>query len=91
MPASTLRVILIDVRVKWPSERSEWLCTFAQLYLLSFSGTRLDDKKLAEWHPKHGPITKIMLPNGVKGDTAPLALGLWYDFHEVGDHLGNVR
>ncbi len=25
-----------------------------------------------------------------KGDTAPLALGLWYDFHEFGWHLGNV-
>ena len=23
-------------------------------------------------------------------DTAPLALGLWYDSHEVGWHLGNV-
>ena len=47
-------------------------------------------RKMAEWHPKHRPITKIMLPDGVKGDTAPLALGLWYDFHEVGCHLGNV-
>ena len=36
------------------------------------------------------PITKLMLPDGVKGDTAPLALGLWYDFHEVGCHLVNV-
>ncbi len=47
-------------------------------------------RKMAEWHPKHGPITKIMLPDGVKGDTAPLALELWYDFHEVGCHLGKV-
>ncbi len=47
-------------------------------------------RKMAKWHPKHRPITKIMLPDGVKGDTAPLALGLWYDFHEVGAHLGNV-
>ncbi len=47
-------------------------------------------RKMAEWHPKRGPIAKIMLPDGVKGDTAPLALGLWYDFHEVGAHLGNV-
>ena len=45
---------------------------------------------MAEWHPKHRPITKIMLPDGVKGDTAPWALGLWYDFHEVECHLGNV-
>ena len=47
-------------------------------------------RKMAEWHPKHGPITKIMLPDGVKGDTAPLALGLCYDFNEAGCHLGNV-
>ena len=47
-------------------------------------------RTMDEWHPKHRPITKIMLPDGVKGDTAPLALGLWYDFHEVGCHLGNV-
>jgi len=45
--------------------------------------------KMAEWHPKRGPITKIMIPDGVKGDIAPLALGLWYNFHEVGCHLGN--
>ena len=43
-----------------------------------------------EWHPKRGPITKIIPSDGCKGDTAPLALGLWYDFHEVGCHLGNV-
>ncbi len=47
-------------------------------------------RTMDEWHPKHRPITKIMLPDGVKGDTAPLALGLWYDFHEVGCHLENV-
>ncbi len=47
-------------------------------------------RKMAAWHPKHGPITKIMLPDGVKGVTASLALELWYDFHEVGCHLGNV-
>ena len=42
---------------------------------------------MAEWHPKHGPITKIMLLDGVKGNTDLLALELWYDFHEVGCHL----
>ncbi len=47
-------------------------------------------RKMAEWHPKHRPNTKIMLPDGVKGDTAPLALGLWYDFHGFGCYLGNV-
>ena len=44
-------------------------------------------RTMYEWHPKHRPITKIMLPDGVKGDTAPWALGLWYDFHEVECHL----
>ncbi len=47
-------------------------------------------RKMTEWPSKRGPIAKIMLPDGVKGDTAPLALGLWYDFHEFGSHLGNV-
>jgi len=46
--------------------------------------------KLVEWPSKRGPITKIMLPDGVKGDIAPLALELWCDFHEVGCYLGNV-
>ena len=47
-------------------------------------------RKMTEWHSKRGPITKIMLSDGGKGDTAPLALELWYDSHEVGWHLGNV-
>jgi hypothetical protein len=47
-------------------------------------------RKMIEWHSKRGPITKIMLSGGGKGDTAPLALGLWYDFHNFGCHLGNV-
>ncbi len=47
-------------------------------------------RKMTEWHSKRGPITKIMLSGGGKGDTAPLALGLWYDFHDFGCHLGNV-
>ena len=45
---------------------------------------------MAEWHSKHGPMSKIMLPDGVKGDTAPLAAGFQYDSHEVGSHLGNA-
>ena len=45
---------------------------------------------MAEWHPKHGPVTNIMLLDGVKGNTDPLALVLCYDFHEFGCHLGNV-
>ena len=42
------------------------------------------------WPSKRGAISKIMPSDGCKGDTAPLALGLWYDFHEFGWHLGNV-
>ena len=45
---------------------------------------------VAEWNSKHGPITKFMIPNGVKGGSAPLALEPWYHFHEVGYHLENV-
>jgi len=33
-------------------------------------------RKMTEWHSKRGPITKIMLSDGGKGDTAPLALEL---------------
>ena len=47
-------------------------------------------RKMTEWPSKRGPIAKIMLPDGVKGDTASLALEPWYDYHEVGCHLGNV-
>ena len=47
-------------------------------------------RTMAEWHPKRGPIAKIMPSDVCKGDTARLALGLWYDFHEVECHLGNV-
>ncbi len=31
-------------------------------------------RKMDEWHPKHRPITKIMLPDGVKGVPLP---GRW--------------
>jgi len=47
-------------------------------------------KNMTEWPSKRWPITKIMSSDGCKRDTAPLALGLWYDFHEFGCHLGNV-
>ncbi len=40
--------------------------------------------KVTEWPSKRGPIAKIMLPDGVKGDAAPLAVDQWYDYHEVG-------
>ena len=50
----------------------------------------LDGEKMTEWASKRGQITKIMLSDGGKGDTVPLAVGRWYYFHEVGCHLGNV-
>ena len=45
---------------------------------------------LAKWPSKRGPITKIMPSDGCIGDTVPLAVGKWYDFHEFGWYMGNV-
>ncbi len=39
---------------------------------------------------KRGPISKIRPSDGCKGDTVPLAVERWYDFHGFGCHLGNV-
>ncbi len=47
-------------------------------------------RKMTEWPSKRGPITKSMPSDGCKGDTVPLAVPKWYDFHELGWHLGNV-
>ena len=47
-------------------------------------------RKMIERPSKRGPITKIMPSDGCKGDTVPLTVGKWYDFHEFGWHLGNV-
>ncbi len=47
-------------------------------------------RKMAERPSERGPITKIMPSDGCKGDTVPLTVGKWYDFHEFGWHLGNV-
>ena len=47
-------------------------------------------RKMNEWPSKRGPITKIMPSDGCKGDTVPLVVGRWYNFHEFGCHLGNV-
>ncbi len=47
-------------------------------------------KKMTEWPSKRGPITKIMPSDGCKGDTVPLEVGKWYEFHEFGWHPGNV-
>ena len=41
-------------------------------------------RKMTEWPSKRGPITKIMPSDGCKGDTVPLAVGKWYEFHEFG-------
>jgi hypothetical protein len=45
---------------------------------------------LGKWRSKRGPISKFGPSHGGKRDTAPLALGLWYDFHKYVWHLGNV-
>ena len=47
-------------------------------------------ENLAKWRSGRGPFSKIMPSEVCKGDSAPLALGLWYDFHEVECHLGNI-
>ena len=46
--------------------------------------------KVTEWPSNRGPISKIWPSDGCKGDTVPLAVGQWYNFHSVGCHLGNV-
>ena len=47
-------------------------------------------RKMTEWPSKRGPITKIMPSDGCIGDTVPLAVGKWYDFHEFGWYMGDV-
>ena len=47
-------------------------------------------RKMTEWPSKRGPLTKIMPSDGCIGDTVPLAVGKWYDFHEFGWYMGNV-
>ena len=47
-------------------------------------------RKMTEWPSKRGPITKIMPSDGCIGDTVPLAVGKWYDFHEFGWYMGNA-
>ena len=47
-------------------------------------------RKMTEWPSKSGPITKIMPSDGCIGDTVPLAVGKWYDFHEFGWYMGNA-
>ena len=45
---------------------------------------------MGKWPSKRGPISKNGPSDGCGGGAVLLALGLWYDFHEVGCHLGNV-
>ncbi len=45
---------------------------------------------MGKWPSNRGPISKFMPSDGCKGETIPLAVGEWYDFHEFGCHLGNV-
>jgi len=47
-------------------------------------------RETTKWPSTRWPITKIMSSDGCKGGTVPLEMGPWYDFHEVGCHLGNV-
>ncbi len=44
----------------------------------------------AKWPSKRGPVNIITSSDGFKGDTAPLAMGRGYDYHEFGRHPGNV-
>jgi hypothetical protein len=46
--------------------------------------------KVTEWPSNRGPISKIWQSDGCNGDTVPLAVRQWYNFHSVGCHLGNV-
>ncbi len=55
-----------------------------ELHLPDFQIKNFDDKYFGS------PIAKIMPSDGCKGDTIPLAVEKWYDFHEFGCHLGNV-
>ncbi len=45
-------------------------------------------ENLDKWPSKRRPLTKIMPSDGCKGDTVPLAVDQWYDFHEFGCHRG---
>ena len=48
-------------------------------------------RKMTAWPSKRGPITKIMpMADGCIGDTVPLAVGKWYDFHEFGWYMGRM-
>ena len=47
-------------------------------------------RETTKWPSTRWPITKIMSSDGCDGNRVPLEMGPWYDFREIGCHLGNV-
>ena len=47
-------------------------------------------ENLGKWPSKRGPISKVRPSDGCARDAVPVAVGQWYNFHEVRGHLGNV-
>ena len=47
-------------------------------------------RKTAIWPSTRRPNFNNMPLEGCTGETVPLAVGRWYDFHEFGWHLGDV-
>jgi len=47
-------------------------------------------ENLGKWPSKRGPISKIRPTDGCGRDAVPLAVEGWYEFPEIGCHLGNV-
>ena len=47
-------------------------------------------ENLGKWPSKRGPISKIRPTDGFGRDAVPLAVEGWYEFPEIGCHLGNV-
>ncbi len=46
--------------------------------------------KMTEWHSKRGPITKIILADGVKEDAPSLGVKRWYNLPETAAYVRNV-
>ena len=47
-------------------------------------------ENLGKWPSKRGLISKIRPTDGCGRDAVPLAVEGWYEFPEIGCHLGNV-
>ena len=47
-------------------------------------------RKLTVWPFENDQTKKVGPSDGCRGNAVPLAVGKWYDFHEIGWHLGNV-